>query len=490
MSHRFFWGPLVKRSVLCAISLSLASLAHAGEPSKTDWFAASKYGVMVHYLHDLQNNPAQVNSLGRQTSWDQCVREFDVEKFAARMEEARAGFVLITMMQQKRFLIAPNATFDRLTGYKPGEACATRDLVEDLHQALNKRGIPLLLYWTGDGPFVDPQAAAALNCVGNNISETFVRNWAAIAGEYGQRYGKKVQGWWVDGCFERIGYNERKLAILGEGLRAGNPDRIVAFNSSVDGLRIHPYTRLEDFTAGEQSGFLDLPLGRFINGEQWHLQSYLGNWWGQPGIRKSKEQMISYVHAVSAMGGVISIDVMLYRDGDLDRSQLEVLKALRPGLLQKTGELNAWREGKAVPARNKAWRKPAFLMSRDGQTVLTPSCGDTFQAAYGVDGNPGTMAIAANGWAWAYDVSLLNIEKVSRVVVNFGKGYATEFEILASTDGKQWRKLAAYRDQKGARVEAAFPTIDARLIRVRAIKPDDAGQPGAQMSIAELEVYE
>lgn len=66
--------------------------------------------------------------------------------------------------------------------------------------------------------------------------------------------------------------------------------------------------------------------------------------------------MIDYVYACNAPGGVVSIDVVLYRDGDLDRSQLEVLKAIRPGLAKKGDELDAWRTGQAVPPQNKAWR--------------------------------------------------------------------------------------------------------------------------------------
>ncbi len=121
-----------------ANSLSTRSQEVPGvEDSNSDWFQRAGYGVFVHYLEDLQNDPQQVHSLGRETSWDECVREFDARRFANAMGEAGAGYVIFTMHQRTRFLIAPNATFDRLTGYRPGEACSTRDLVEDLYQALH-----------------------------------------------------------------------------------------------------------------------------------------------------------------------------------------------------------------------------------------------------------------------------------------------------------------------------------------------------------------
>ncbi len=148
--------------------LSFATVLCGREPAphKTDWFAQAKYGVFVHYLNGLQNNPEHVASLNRRTTWDECVKEFDTERFAERMKEAGAGYVIFTVMQGERFMIAPNATFDRLTGYQPGEACATRDLIEDLCRSLGKRDIPLMLYWTGDGPRRDPQAAQTMGFAG------------------------------------------------------------------------------------------------------------------------------------------------------------------------------------------------------------------------------------------------------------------------------------------------------------------------------------
>ena len=479
------WLPMFLLVGLCS---PIAAAERAS--GKTDWFAAKKYGVFVHYLAGLQNNPDHVSSLGRQTSWDKCVQEFDTEKFAERIQESGAGYVIFTVMQRSRFLIAPNATFDRKTGYKPGEACATRDLVEDLYQSLDKRGIALMLYWTGDGPCDDAQAAQGL-CwpASGQVTEEFVSNWAEVAREYGLRYKDKVKGYWTDGCYRFIGYDDHKLGILAEGLRAGYPDRIIALNPGVED-RVRAYSRHEDFTTGEQNSFADFPLSRFVEGEQWHVLSYLGTGWGQPGTTKNKREMIDYVHGATMLGGVVSIDVVLYRDGDLDRSQLEVLKAIRPGLAAKGGELDAWRQGKAVPPYNKAWRKPAFLMNVEGKYQLGPSSGEVHASRCGVDGDPATCAQAANEWAWSYDVNLLRIEKLSRVVVNFGPGYATEFELLATTDGAKWQKLAALREQKGGRVELKFPPTEARILRVRAIKPDGPGQPGNQMAVAELEAYE
>lgn len=42
---------------------------------RTDWFCEAGYGVFVHYLSGLQNDVEQLHSLGRETSWDECVAD-------------------------------------------------------------------------------------------------------------------------------------------------------------------------------------------------------------------------------------------------------------------------------------------------------------------------------------------------------------------------------------------------------------------------------
>ena len=80
---------------LLAWVLSAAGVSAAQEPPdtkrNTDWFLQAGSGVFVHYLNGLQNNRESINSLGKETSWDECVREFDTERFADAMQEAGRG---------------------------------------------------------------------------------------------------------------------------------------------------------------------------------------------------------------------------------------------------------------------------------------------------------------------------------------------------------------------------------------------------------------
>ncbi len=184
----------------------------------TDWFSKAGWGVFTHYLYTCQCSSSRIVRMDGEADWNKCVNEFDTEKFADQLKEVGAPYVIFTMLQRARFIIAPNATYDRLTGYKPGEACSKRDLVEDLYHSLHKRGIVLMLYWTGDGPLDDPQAARGLGYA-TGVPLAYVKNWAEVAAEYGQRYKDKVAGYWVDGCYGWIGYNEEKWTILANGLR-------------------------------------------------------------------------------------------------------------------------------------------------------------------------------------------------------------------------------------------------------------------------------
>ena len=359
------------------------------EKDKTQWFKDSRWGIFVHYLDTVQNGEnVPNNSRFEKTSWNECVNDFDVELFARQMEEIGAGYVFLTLCQGSRFLCAPNAYFDRLTGYRPGEACSERDLPMELADALAKYRIPLMLYFTGDGPKLDETAGRAfgtIDGVNPDVKEEFVRKWAEVMKEYAVRYGKKVRGWWIDGCFDYFGYRDELLKPYRDAALAGNEDAIIAFNDGVvkidysvpeiakmtagakratdkravvdaearkgnpaaqkallegDTPKKARYSRYEDYTAGESSYLKEIPEQRFADGSQWHALSFLGIgsnmplWsvecgWACPGSRYSGPELKAYLDKVGAGGGVVSLDVFVRRDGRLDQGQLEVLKYLK-----------------------------------------------------------------------------------------------------------------------------------------------------------------
>lgn len=57
------------------------------------------------------------------------------------------------------------------------------------------------------------------------------KDWADVAAEYSKHYGAKVHGWWVDGCYTHIDYNDHRWDLLARGLKAANPKAIIALNN-------------------------------------------------------------------------------------------------------------------------------------------------------------------------------------------------------------------------------------------------------------------
>lgn len=302
-----------------------------------DRFAAGKWGVFNHYLFGMQNGKDPLrNPGGKITSWDACVREFDVERLAAALHKMGAGYYFITLMQGGKYMCAPNAAYDRICGTQPGEACSTRDLPMELAAALGKYGIDLYLYYTGDGPHLDPAAGERMGMTEPRtpVTPRFLENWSSVLQEFAMRYGNQVKGWWIDGCYGWLGYNRETLDYYDRAIHAGNPEALISYNygGAKEGeLQAAPHR--EDYFAGERNDFIDIPGARLINGEQTHVfaplgvlpPGYGGGAWGFPGVKRDKDYMLDYIRRVNAIGAPVTVDIVVYRDGSFDPEQEELL---------------------------------------------------------------------------------------------------------------------------------------------------------------------
>lgn len=355
-----------------------------------DWFLSRKWGMFNHYI-GLAGNGTFRTDFVTHKSFNDRVNAFNAENYAKTVHEINAGYVVFTIMQGEQFMCAPNDTFNRITGYRPGEACSERDLIADILSALDKYDIPLLLYFTGDGPHKDPLAGERFGYAdreNEQIGLEFVEKWTAVLKEYAVRYGEKVKGWWLDGMSMYFGYDGHDddfLKAYADAVKAGNPDALIAFNNGVivpdyknpayrkfyqgktnpmhqigqlaryaqagneeaKAAFITPgstyrYSKYENYTAGESNAFEELPERRFIDGSQWHILSFLGThqyyddiWgiggWNALGCEYNADYMTEYVQKCNGRGGVVSIDTCLFDDGHIDWGQYEVLK--------KVGEL-------------------------------------------------------------------------------------------------------------------------------------------------------
>jgi hypothetical protein len=185
---------------LIAILLALTGSAQA-EPSNrnTDWFSQAKYGVFIHFLPPGNEGLKQVG-------------QFDVKALATQLEEMGAGYFVLTLGQNSGYFNSPNAAYEKRTGYAPGERCSTRDLPLELYQALQPKGIQLMLYLPCQVPNEDARAQKAFGLPegarDQPLDRTFAEKWSEVIQEWSDRYGDKVAGWWFDGGYEHIHFND------------------------------------------------------------------------------------------------------------------------------------------------------------------------------------------------------------------------------------------------------------------------------------------
>ena len=301
--------------------------------NRAAWMPQAQWGVMTHYLADWQ---ARVHGLTLTVEeWNKLIDGFDVEGIAAQLQSVGARYYQISIGQNSGYYLSPNAAYDKIAGIAPSK-CSRRDLVADLYTALNKRGIRLMVYLPSGAPAQDKVADAALEWRnGPNANREFQRKWEQVIREWSERWGKKVAGWWFDGCyFPNSMYRSPEPPNVGSfaaAARAGNPDAVLAFNPGVV-YRMISITPYEDFTAGE----IDKPelvtirrgLDGKVDGTQIHMLSYLGQSWGMGAPRFTSEQAIEYTRKIREAGGAVTWDVPVQLNGTISQEFREQLSAL------------------------------------------------------------------------------------------------------------------------------------------------------------------
>ena len=244
----------------------------------------------------------------------------------------------------------PTPPYEKRTGYAAGQRCATRDLPLALYQRLQPKGIRLMLYLPCQTPNQDARAQKAFGlpqgAQDQPIDLAFAGKWSEVIQEWADRYGEKVAGWWFDGGYEHIHFNDAIAARYAAAVKHGNPKAIVTFNPGVKVIR---YTQAEDYTAGELNEPFDhVPASRWLEGSQWHALTFLGSSWGQRNTRYSGGQWAKWVREVAAKGGVVTLDMGPNYDpqagpiGSLAAGQLKQLQAIKIALAETGPPASPW----------------------------------------------------------------------------------------------------------------------------------------------------
>ena len=113
---------------------------------RTDWFQRAGWGVFVHYLGTIDSSPDGMESGELSPAdWNRRVNSFDVQRFADTVQRTGAGYAFITIGQNSGHFCSPNPVYDALVGDTESR-CSKRDLISDLADAMNERGLKLMVY--------------------------------------------------------------------------------------------------------------------------------------------------------------------------------------------------------------------------------------------------------------------------------------------------------------------------------------------------------
>ena len=307
--------------------------------SSTDWFVDAKYGVMFHY------SPTVYPRHGARKSFDQAVRDFDVNQFVEMVLETGAGYVFFFISHALFWFPAPLKTVEEIL---PGRTC-NRDLIADIAKALEPHGIRLMLYYNpayiddldwriaaGWGKRLHIQTEKECGDSDKWDTNPFYGNQIKILEEIGNRYGRLVWGYWFDNSYPHQLF-ERQM----QACKVGNKDRIIGYNSG-----IYPrITDFQDFFAAEfgcspilpPKGYFDKggpqeglqPHGTiFIDGAWHHFlpETEIGP------QRFTTESLIAYTRECIARKMVLTINMCMYQDGTISGQSLEQMKSLRKAI--------------------------------------------------------------------------------------------------------------------------------------------------------------
>jgi hypothetical protein len=290
---------------ISAILFSAVSYAQSessftkGNP-KTDWLKDAKVGAFMHFL-PTANNFATVESA------------FDVEGLADQLEKSGVSYFIFTLGQNSGWFNAPNPVYERLAGYNKGERCSQRDIPMELAKALKKRGIRLMLYLPCQAPTKDLKAVKGIGFpetpLGDNrhFTEKGAKRWAKVIRYWSVHYGDNVSGWWFDGGYKFCGFSQEIATQYSKAAKKGNHDSIVTFNP---GISFKRSTFAEDYTAGELRNPFEVKItGRWIDGSQAHILTFLGKDWGSQDLRYSNEVWVEWVKQVTSKDCAVTFDI-------------------------------------------------------------------------------------------------------------------------------------------------------------------------------------
>ena len=318
---------LVAALLGCVISISTS--AYASQRDAVD--EMSKDGITA-FMHFNENA-----SLPTFIPWNDRIENFPVEPMADMLEAGGVKLLFFTITHHDYnlpFPVPSNASSNMKNLYA-GRA-ADRDLMEDIYQALNARGIKLGFYFN---PLPDTEEQAFQDQIGFPDGD-WLENMYETVEMTSDLYGDKIFAWWIDNMAKSSNSNRIDRDVFASHLRSGNENALIAFNmrGQSDDRQI-PYSRdgevadNTNFTAGhlrnrdlnylrpaskfDSNGLLNYRLDHLQRG--WAVQEpdeNTGGTWHNG--RFEMPVLLEYMYDLRSVGAVTSWNFAPYLDGDID----------------------------------------------------------------------------------------------------------------------------------------------------------------------------
>ena len=321
------------RMAIAIMMLFLIHLTGFAGTGDTSWMTEGKYGIFMHYQYRILLNYSvrtdpKFPELSQMTAegWNRFVDGFDTKGFANQMAEARVGWVIFCLDDHYfAWPCSPNSKFSEYTGYGPGQKCSNRDLIMDVANALNSKGIKLIVYYAGlNGYMKEPKVMAGL---GDSIlrgtfnekappTDEVRKRRLEVIKEYADRFGTKIAGWWFDTPGQDSYDNSpNDWWAINSIVHNANPKAVISFAQGGMSQMGPLMPGIDDFTGGDTWSKQDLskliPQNFPVKGDiLWHCKIYCGNvYHGQGDANQfSDKQLIDWINICNRQGGVCTLD--------------------------------------------------------------------------------------------------------------------------------------------------------------------------------------
>jgi hypothetical protein len=442
--------------------------------SKAVWMESSPVGMMYQW------GEWGGNQDGSHATWPGCYANMNWQNFAQTIKNEGADYLVWSITWASTYIAAPIASVDAVY---PGRTSSTDYLSQILTDCQNL-GIKVIFYYHTGHDETTTWWPAFFNVSSTGYyaqKQNFINSWMNIISEIGNRYGNLLSGWMFD---DGGIYYPAPYSMLESAARAGNPDRVVSFNSSyVDGAgpRTNDY---DDFYFGEGNTGSAVPYpvdsnGQFTAGpfksefDFGNFQTQAGDW----GVRLG-DTSITCNMAASTFNSIaqnaaqnkmsMAYDFRMWENGGQDSTSLSRFQAaatLANGTYATTGTyINDNNSGIVY---NGTWTYSSGRSANDydHDVHLTDNNNDSFTYNFSSDGTDGIDVIMP-GDPGQGDVDIYIDNTYVKTVNTYSYAYVPQQVVYSSSP-----LSAGSHTLKVVKDNGTYMQLDALKLTTQAINP-------------------